>query len=767
MRRLLLFLIIVALLALTSCGGSNGGISGEKETPQPVSVSILEDSATVETGETFQFHASVNNATDTTITWTVEGVVGGNATVGTMSADGLYTAPTGVPTTNPVTVKATSNADKTKSDTAKVTIFPKFAISPPSATVRVGETQQFTANQEVDVWWVNDVLGGNNVFGTISNTGLYTAPAKVPSPSTVTVKANEKRDNNKTATATVTILGLSGISISPTDVTVPAGATQQFTLTPAGSDVTWEVTGATGTDAGTWGKVSDAGLYTAPVTPPWTGKVNVKATLKSDTTKTANAVVTVVFSNATLNGHYVLRYRGVDKATDPSLAVHIWAVGSFVADGKGGISGGSIDINQVSTAYPQQPLTTTFTGTYAVGTDGRTTATFTLQMPSGAETFPVRWVMISNTAARMIGFDDTGSGWGNIDMQDTASFSAGLSGKYVFSYDGLNNARMPYAGVGMFTANAGVISPGIGDFNDQLGARQGAALEGTYSSLDPATGRGTWTFVDQSMGNYWSFALYALGSSAFVFSCDITGFGFLGVAVQQDTSSAFSVDSLSGNSVFSSAGYYVDNGEAFPVTWAGRATADGNGQFPEGVSDRNLNGTTKANVPWHGVYAIDSDGRGRGSFTDNNSVESIPVGVYMIAPNNAFWISFTPYLVTTGQLMPQASGDYDASTIRGSLAFYYRATFVSAGADMAGQMTSDGAGNLTGKVDMNEAGAPAENISFTGTYSVSDNGRGEVAINEGLRIVHYVLYLASGRTGFMIPIDAGDPAKMGFIFRQF
>jgi hypothetical protein len=111
MRRLLLFLMIVALLALTSCGGGNGGISGEKETPQPVSVSILEDSATLETGGTFQFHASVNNASDTTITWTVEGVVGGNAAVGSISVDGLYTAPASVPSTNPITVKATSNAE--------------------------------------------------------------------------------------------------------------------------------------------------------------------------------------------------------------------------------------------------------------------------------------------------------------------------------------------------------------------------------------------------------------------------------------------------------------------------------------------------------------------------------------------------------------------------------------------------------------------------------------------------------------------------------
>jgi hypothetical protein len=46
-----------------------------------------------------------------------------------MSADGLCTAPASVPSTNPVAVKATSDADETKSDTAAVTINPMFAIS--------------------------------------------------------------------------------------------------------------------------------------------------------------------------------------------------------------------------------------------------------------------------------------------------------------------------------------------------------------------------------------------------------------------------------------------------------------------------------------------------------------------------------------------------------------------------------------------------------------------------------------------------------------
>src|SRR5207244_12898072 len=71
------------------------------------------------------------------------------------------------------------------------TIPVSVAISPTSATVGAGGTQQFTAtvtntNNTAVTWQVNGVPGGN-AAGTISSAGLYTAPAVVPSPATVTV----------------------------------------------------------------------------------------------------------------------------------------------------------------------------------------------------------------------------------------------------------------------------------------------------------------------------------------------------------------------------------------------------------------------------------------------------------------------------------------------------------------------------------------------------------------------------------------------------
>ena len=91
-------------------------------TRMPVSVTISPLSATVGAGGMQQFTAVVQNTSNTAMTWQVNGVTGGNATVGTIFSSGLYTAPAAVQSTTTVTVTAVSQADPTKSASASVTI---------------------------------------------------------------------------------------------------------------------------------------------------------------------------------------------------------------------------------------------------------------------------------------------------------------------------------------------------------------------------------------------------------------------------------------------------------------------------------------------------------------------------------------------------------------------------------------------------------------------------------------------------------------------
>jgi hypothetical protein len=66
--------------------------------------------------------ATLINTADTTVTWEVNGIPGGNATVGTITSNGVYTAPASVPAGNTVTVTAVSSADDSKTAESTLTI---------------------------------------------------------------------------------------------------------------------------------------------------------------------------------------------------------------------------------------------------------------------------------------------------------------------------------------------------------------------------------------------------------------------------------------------------------------------------------------------------------------------------------------------------------------------------------------------------------------------------------------------------------------------
>ncbi len=76
---------------------------------------------------------------------------------------------------------ATSQADTTKSATATITLYPPVTItaSPTAVVLYGGQTQQFTASSAnptstTALWTLNP-----GAPGSISTSGLYTAPATV------------------------------------------------------------------------------------------------------------------------------------------------------------------------------------------------------------------------------------------------------------------------------------------------------------------------------------------------------------------------------------------------------------------------------------------------------------------------------------------------------------------------------------------------------------------------------------------------------------
>src|SRR5208337_1672822 len=103
---------------------------------------------------------------------------------GTITADGVYTAPTDLPPGGTVQVTATSHADSSKSATASVTVTSdiSISISPNAANVELGATQSFQATiksqgrPDPTILWSLSGTSCPNSCRSVNANGVYTAP---------------------------------------------------------------------------------------------------------------------------------------------------------------------------------------------------------------------------------------------------------------------------------------------------------------------------------------------------------------------------------------------------------------------------------------------------------------------------------------------------------------------------------------------------------------------------------------------------------------
>jgi hypothetical protein len=101
-----------------------------------------------------------------------------------------------------------------------------LAITPQVASLTVGQQQQFTSNMSAS-WSVDGIPGGDTTVGTISSSGLYTAPATAGSHS-VTATAS-----GMVATAYAYVSNYAGVFTYHNDNARTGQNTQETVLTPA------------------------------------------------------------------------------------------------------------------------------------------------------------------------------------------------------------------------------------------------------------------------------------------------------------------------------------------------------------------------------------------------------------------------------------------------------------------------------------------------------------------------------------------------------
>ena len=260
-------LCVVALfLALVGCGGSSGSPPPPPPPPQVDNVAVSPSTAQLFTSKSQLFTAQVTGtgAFNASVNWSVNGVNGGDSTVGTIVA-GQYTAPASLPNPSTVTITATSVQDPAVYGTSTATVYAPAvltSISPPSAS----------AGEQV----------------TITLQGLYNATSVVFSGvngTSISMPVEQQISANQ-ITATVPFGGATGpvsVNLTPfaganeTTNSLPFTRLPNLLIHSPNKDLSsgetlqldWRPLGASTPNVVTWtadsGSVSAQGLFQAPV----------------------------------------------------------------------------------------------------------------------------------------------------------------------------------------------------------------------------------------------------------------------------------------------------------------------------------------------------------------------------------------------------------------------------------------------------------------------------------------------------------------------
>jgi hypothetical protein len=172
------------------------------------------------------FTARVTGLSNTAVYWDVDNLRGGNSTVGTISTTGVYTAP---PYVGSHLIKAVSQASQSVSGEVSITVTdsPTFEIYPYVSSIPVGGEQVFQAqvcavpDSRTVSYTVDNIPGGNATVGTVSSSGVYTAPQTAGKH---TVRVTDSKLNHTTGAVVTVFNSITADFGSRQDTTYPIPA---------------------------------------------------------------------------------------------------------------------------------------------------------------------------------------------------------------------------------------------------------------------------------------------------------------------------------------------------------------------------------------------------------------------------------------------------------------------------------------------------------------------------------------------------------------
>jgi len=552
------------------------------------------------------------------------------------------------------------------------------------------------------------------------------------------------------------------ISLTPQNSAVMVGKTLQFSAQATLSDGSNKDVSSTGT----W-TTSDSSIATVNssgvVTAVKMGVVLVGVSNGQAKAATILNITSKKFSQSSLSGTYAFDL--TSESNHPRFEA-----GSIKADGAGNFSGIE-DINSSSGVQKAVPVS----GTYTVMADGRGSLTLNT---TGATARTFHFVLSANSGsaadndAQLIQFDKAGTAVGEIQKQNASAFNntSLANHTYVFRVGGLDATQNPISRIGEFALDGTgtALTSGQQDENDNntinsgAGATNSVAIaSGTVGAVDSSTGRATLTLTVGSQAA--DFAAYVISAN----KLEIVGVDaapmLLGEAEMQ-------VNPLPSSAAAGGYALVTEIGGMDGQYWMmGEFTLDNLGNIT-GLAQYQDGSTT----PFGELLpnSITLTASGRGALNEFSTQGPRTFTVYTVSGTRMYVQQNNDAHAATGVADLQQPGQdgFGVATLNNSFAFVAADTS-DGNLAIIGQVVADGAGHLTGVLDVSQPqpGNPSQITVSTVALGANYQAPGKIGMTlgtvntSGAGVQNFVLCLISSSKAQFLglsPIDLNGTLRV-------
>ena len=473
------------------------------------------------------------------------------------------------------------------------------------------------------------------------------------------------------------------------------------------------------------------------------------------------------FSPSNLNGTYVFSVSGTDNT---QLAAPYAIVGTFSANGSGGITGGTLDLNDAGFPLSNPVISPVANasitgGSYTLGVDGRGQIKLNNRTPFSSPII-LDFVLQDSTHGLVTEFDGNASGSGSLDLQ---SSSVTPTGSYAFILSGAYNGGS-LASVGDFTLNGSSMN-GLQDLSSPAVAYPDETLTGTLA-LGPSSSPATQISSAVSGSNPNFTITYD------VVAIDATHLKF----IEMDSNGTLSGDAFAQSSTTLPTGTLaftlIGSTSSTVTATGGFMVTDGSGNITNAsTEDVNNTGSVSASfINFSGTYTAGGTGR----YTLGSFVNFVGGSEYVAYPSNGgvLLLEIDNAGMMAGAAYPQTA----SATVDSSQGYAMNLSGTNLGSstgqgvevdDIAEFATASSGGTLTGITDENFApgSSPIYAVSLSGNYNTPDsNGRGQLGasagnsttttLNGGFNLTYYAV---DGTTFPFIETDNGQVTAGVFV----